>query len=182
MKRLITFGSWLSNSNAITRRRPADSSRVIHISQSGASRVACRSGEDRRAPTNRALTEMVRLKVGSNAMHRVEWYQLNVQARVGSELRHRVKALLGAGERRILLNLAGVSGLDAAGVGELVRAYNMATAVNGVLRIANTSGRVREVLVRVGLFDLLRVHSEQAKGDILRLSGGETSIPQPRAS
>ena len=115
-------------------------------------------------------------------MPRVEWYELDVYARVGSELRHRVKARLGAGERRILLNLAGVSELDAAGVGELVRAYNMATAVNGVIRTANTSGRVREILVRVGLFDLLSVHSEQVEGGICGRSDGGPSIRQPRAS
>jgi anti-anti-sigma factor len=51
--------------------------------------------------------------------------------------------------------MKGVSRIDAAGVGELVRAYNMGSAVNGVVRIENASARVRKVLELVGLFSLL---------------------------
>ena len=83
-----------------------------------------------------------------------------LRAPVDAELRQRLQALLARGERRILLDLAGVSDLDAAGLGELVRAYNMTAAANGVLRIAHISGNVRELLARVGLFDLLNVDSE----------------------
>jgi anti-anti-sigma factor len=66
-----------------------------------------------------------------------------------------VRTLLGRGERRIVLDLAGIARIDAAGIGELVRAYNIATAGNGALRIANTNPWVREMLERVGLFDRL---------------------------
>ena len=79
---------------------------------------------------------------------------------VSAELRHRVETLLRRGDRRILLDLAAVSDLDAAGLGELVRAYNVTIAANGVLRVAHAFGRVRELLDRVGLFDLLDVDSE----------------------
>jgi anti-anti-sigma factor len=82
---------------------------------------------------------------------------------LNAELRHRVHALLRRGERRILLNLAGVSDLDAAGLGELVQAYNDTTAANGVLRIAGTPARVREFLDRVGLFDLLSADVELSR-------------------
>jgi hypothetical protein len=37
----------------------------------------------------------------------------------------------------------------------LVRAYNVTRALKGVLRLANATARVREVLERVGLFDVL---------------------------
>ena len=50
------------------------------------------------------------------------------------------------------MDLAGVSTIDAAGIGQLVRAYNIATASQGALRIVNTSSRVREMLERVRLF------------------------------
>ena len=55
---------------------------------------------------------------------------------INRELRHRVRALLCRGERRLVLDLTQVSRIDAAGVGELVRAYNMTAASNGVLRVA----------------------------------------------
>ena len=86
-------------------------------------------------------------------------YLLDIEgprAPVNGELRHCVLALLRRGERHIILNLARVSRIDAAGVGELVRAYNVAMAANSVLRIAQATAPVRDILERVGLFDILR--------------------------
>ena len=71
------------------------------------------------------------------------------------ELQHTLWALLLRGERHIVLDLAPVTRIDAAGVGELIRAYNMATAAEGSLRIVHAAERVREVLERVHLFQLL---------------------------
>jgi ABC-type transporter Mla MlaB component len=71
------------------------------------------------------------------------------------ELPYMVRTLLRRGSRRIVLDLAVVWRIDAAGIGELVRAYNIAIAANAALRIANTNPRVREMLERVGLFDRL---------------------------
>ena len=69
-----------------------------------------------------------------------------------------VRALLRSGRRVIVLDLAGVTAIDAAGVGALVHIYNMATAADAVLRVANASGDVRDLLTHVGLLDLL--HAE----------------------
>ena len=74
---------------------------------------------------------------------------------VNRALRDNVRALLRRGERTIVLDLAEVTRIDAAGVGELVRAFNLTAAVNGRLRITNASPWVREVLERAGVFDLL---------------------------
>jgi anti-anti-sigma factor len=78
----------------------------------------------------------------------------------GRELRGRVRTLLRRGDRHILLDVGRVSQIDAAGIGELVRAYNMATAVDGSLRIVGATGSVREILERVGLFGLLSAEWE----------------------
>jgi anti-anti-sigma factor len=82
---------------------------------------------------------------------------------VNRAVRDNVRALLRQGERVIVLDLAAVTRIDAAGVGELVRAFNMAAAVNGRLRITNASPWVSEVLERAGVFDLLtgEVEAEQ---------------------
>jgi anti-anti-sigma factor len=72
-----------------------------------------------------------------------------------SDVRHRVRSLLRRGERAIVLDLARVSSIDAAGIGELVRAYNMTAATHGELRIVHATKRVRELLERAGLFDRL---------------------------
>jgi ABC-type transporter Mla MlaB component len=66
-----------------------------------------------------------------------------------------VHALLRGGVRRIELNLAAVSDLDAGGVGELVQVYNLAAGAHCVLRILSTPARVQELLCKAGLFDLL---------------------------
>lgn len=75
------------------------------------------------------------------------------------DLRETVLKLLRQGKRRLVLDLTDVSRIDAGGVGMLVRAYNMTTAANGVLRIEHATPWVREILGRVGLFEIL------SKGD-----------------
>ena len=59
------------------------------------------------------------------------------------------------------MDLAAVSRIDAAGVGELIRAFNMTADVDGALRIANASAWVRQILELIELFDLL---SEEGRG------------------
>lgn len=71
------------------------------------------------------------------------------------EVRRKVLALLSAGKRNILLDLARVSTVDAAGLGVLADVYNMTKSAGGVLRLASFARRVRELLERVGLLDLL---------------------------
>ena len=70
-------------------------------------------------------------------------------------VRHRIGALLRGGERQIVLDMTGVTSIDAAGIGELVRAYNMARAVEGTLHVANPSARARRAIERAGLSDFL---------------------------
>jgi anti-anti-sigma factor len=81
--------------------------------------------------------------------------QGSLRVPIDEELRHNVRTLLCRGERSIVLDLGRVSAIDAAGVGQLVRAYNLARAVNGTLRIKHAAPRVRKMLHRAGLFDLL---------------------------
>ena len=71
------------------------------------------------------------------------------------DLQSAVHAVLRGGVRRIELNLAAVSDLDAGGVGELVQVYNLAAGAHCVLRIVSTPARVQKLLCKAGLFDLL---------------------------
>jgi anti-anti-sigma factor len=79
-----------------------------------------------------------------------------LQAPLNGEVGRLVRALLDRGERAIILDLSRTSTVDAAGVGELVRAYNMAVAAGCALRIVRPSPRVHQILERVGLLDILR--------------------------
>jgi anti-sigma B factor antagonist len=80
-----------------------------------------------------------------------------LQAPIDDELIERVHELLVRGQRHILLDLAAVSDLDAAGVGELVRVHNLAAAANGEVRIVHPEPKTRELLGRLGLLTVLNV-------------------------
>ena len=59
------------------------------------------------------------------------------------------------GERQVLLDLRRLADVDAAGVGELVRAFAIMRTAGGVLRIAHANGHVRRLLRTAGVFTLL---------------------------
>ena len=70
-------------------------------------------------------------------------------------LRSKVEALLYGGVRRVLLDLSDMSDIDAAGVGELIRIFNMAAAVGGGMEIAGASRHVHRMLDVSGVLTLL---------------------------
>jgi anti-sigma B factor antagonist len=78
-----------------------------------------------------------------------------LRAPLSANLRRRVEALLGRGQRQVVLDLADVSDIDAAGIGELVRAFTTMKAAGGVLQIAHASRRVRKLLHVTGVLTLL---------------------------
>lgn len=78
-----------------------------------------------------------------------------LRAPVNAELSQRVQALLARGERRILLDLSRLSDIDAAGVGELVRAFNTTSAAGGILQIVHANRRVCQLLNIAGVLKLL---------------------------
>jgi len=71
------------------------------------------------------------------------------------KVRHQIASLLRCGERQIIVDLAQVTSIDAAGVGELVRAHNMARAAGATIYFVNAAAHVRELIARVGLGDIL---------------------------
>ena len=96
-----------------------------------------------------------------------------LHAPLNRELSQRVQTLLNGGGRAIVLDLTNVPSIDAAGVGELVRAYNMAIAANGVLQTVHATAWVREILERAGLFDLL---SAGAHADVVATQASLTGV------
>lgn len=102
-------------------------------------------------PSSRTLTV-----VSGPSVHRWRQRRLDRPCRVTltGELRHQVHALLRRGERRIVLDVGQLTSIDAAGIGQLVRVYNVTRAANGRITLLNVRWRVRDVLERVGLFEL----------------------------
>ena len=72
-----------------------------------------------------------------------------------SALRRVVTALLLDGERHSLLDLAELTDIDAAGIGELVNVSNLTTAAGGTLQIVRPRTSVRRLLGEVGLLRVL---------------------------
>ena len=71
-----------------------------------------------------------------------------------SQARERVAALLASGERKVLIGLAGVSGIDSSGVSKLVAAHIAATDASAELGLAQLSPRVAEVHRIAGVFEI----------------------------
>jgi anti-anti-sigma factor len=90
-------------------------------------------------------------------------------------MRRQVRALLDRGERMIVLNLSGVSKIDAAGVGELVETYKMAQEVKGLLQIVHATAWVRHILELVGLFEILSEGRPQTRHVIREVSRRHSS-------
>ena len=85
-----------------------------------------------------------------------------LQTPIDGVLRSTVDSLFDSGVRRVLLDLSGVSSIDAAGVGELTHIFTTAAAVGGVLEIEGMSPHVRRVLEVTGVRWLLDVESPGA--------------------
>lgn len=74
---------------------------------------------------------------------------------LNGNLLQQVEGLLSRHQRRILVNLARVSTIDAAGVGVLVDAYGVTSRAGGVLRVTGASRRIRQLLGVAGVLKFL---------------------------
>jgi anti-sigma B factor antagonist len=61
-------------------------------------------------------------------------------------LRDELRSLLAQGNKYILLNMADVSYVDSAGLGELVGAYTTATNQGGSVRLLHLQGKMRDLM------------------------------------
>lgn len=85
-------------------------------------------------------------------------------AGVGDEIvRDAVNRLLAADHRYILLNLAEVTRLDSAGVGELVASWKLANRFGAQLKLLRPGDRVRSTLHLAQVLPLVEVFEEEAQ-------------------
>ena len=61
-------------------------------------------------------------------------------------LKDKVNSLVHQGNKRILVNLANVTHMDSAGLGELVGAYTTVTKSGGSLKLVNLTKRLHDLL------------------------------------
>jgi len=71
--------------------------------------------------------------------------------------RERVKGLLSAGKKKIVLNLANVTYIDSAGLGTLVATFHSARGQGATLKLANLGSKFKEVLQVTKLMTVFEV-------------------------
>ena len=61
-------------------------------------------------------------------------------------LKDKVNSLVHQGQRKLILNLAGVPYVDSAGLGEIVRTYTTVSRLGGSLKLLNLTKRITDLL------------------------------------
>jgi len=96
---------------------------------------------------------------------------LDIEGRIvlGEEsnaFRERVKSLLAAGKKKIILNLAQVGYIDSAGLGTLVATFHSARSQGATLKLTNLGSKFKEVLQVTKLMTVFDTYeTEQAAID-----------------
>jgi anti-sigma B factor antagonist len=79
----------------------------------------------------------------------------------GSAVYDAILAAIGAGERKILLNLEGVAALDSSGVGDLMAGYASAKNRGASLKLLKLAPRVGEVLKMTQLIGFFEIFEDE---------------------
>jgi anti-sigma B factor antagonist len=78
-------------------------------------------------------------------------------------LRDKVRSVAQEGARRILVNMAGISYVDSAGLGELIAAYTTTKRQGGTLKLLNTTKRLTDLLVITKLATVFETFDDEAE-------------------
>jgi anti-sigma B factor antagonist len=92
---------------------------------------------------------IVALKMSERDVNGVAVIDIDGRIVLGEEsnsFREKVKGLLAAGKKKIVLNLANVGYIDSAGLGTLVATFHSARSQGATLKLANLGSKFKEVL------------------------------------
>ena len=92
---------------------------------------------------------------------------LDIEGRIvlgeeSNSFREKVKSLLAAGKKKIVLNLANVSYIDSAGLGTLVATFHSARSQGATLKLANLGAKFKEVLQVTKLMTVFETYDNEA--------------------
>ena len=79
-----------------------------------------------------------------------------------SDFANSITSLIGAGERKVLLDLTAVAYVDSATIGCLMDLYRQATAAAGALKLSGVQKRVETMLTMTGAQNFLEIHADEA--------------------
>ncbi len=92
---------------------------------------------------------------------------LDIEGRIvlgeeSNSFRERVKSLLAANKKKIVLNMANVTYIDSAGLGTLVATFHSARSQGATLKLANLGTKFKEVLQVTKLMTVFDVFDSEA--------------------
>lgn len=87
---------------------------------------------------------------------------LDLRGRRLTDLGQTLGRLLDQGARKIVLDLAGVSFLDSAGLGDLVACRKRTAASGGDIRLLRPNGKVRDMLEMLSLTRLFQIFDDES--------------------
>jgi anti-sigma B factor antagonist len=79
-----------------------------------------------------------------------------------SHFRDTIRNLVGAGQKKLLLNLAEVSYIDSSGIGEMVSGFTTVTNQGGVVKLLSLNKRVKDLLQITKLYTVFEVFDDEA--------------------
>jgi anti-sigma B factor antagonist len=79
-----------------------------------------------------------------------------------SDFSSTVAGLISSGERKLIIDLAGVNYVDSASIGCLMDLYRQATAAGGALKLTGVQKRVETMLTMTGAQNFLEMHHDEA--------------------
>ncbi len=110
------------------------------------------------------------LKIADRVVDGVAVEELEGRIVLGEEsnaLREKVKSLLAAGQKKVVLNMDNVTYIDSSGLGTLVASHTSARAQGASLKISNLGSKFQEILrvtaKLVTVFDLLPLGSRGSR-------------------
>jgi anti-sigma B factor antagonist len=78
-------------------------------------------------------------------------------------LRDELRSLLSQGSKQIVLNMAGVTYVDSAGLGELVGVYTTATNQGGAVKLLHMQGKLRDLMQITKLHTVFPAFEDEKK-------------------
>jgi len=109
---------------------------------------------------------MAQLSINQRQAGDVAILDLNGEVRIGDSAtasRGAIRELVAAGNKKILLNLAGVRYIDSSGIGELIANYTTVGRTGGQLKLLSLTDKVQDLLVITKLLTVFDVYEAEAE-------------------
>lgn len=78
-------------------------------------------------------------------------------------LKEKVTSLIFEGQKNIILNLGNLTYMDSAGLGEMVACHSTAAKSGGAVKLANTTGKLKDLLAITKLVTVFDAHDTEAQ-------------------